>query len=114
MGGGGGGDSGAALQAQEEQRKEELRRKINSLFGIAPPPPTPVSQTAAVPTSGMMGNFSVAPGVTVPTAVTPDQSNNALARFAQEEDQLSTSLRGHYSDDLKKNYEKGERQTRFN
>lgn len=111
----GGGDGGAGAREEEEQaRKDTLRKRIDALYGVGGTKPI-VRQNVRFVDNGN-GEAQWQDRIVEDEIVGYEDDPAAVAARAQmqaEETELAKATRGYYADQLGKDYEKAERNTRF-
>ncbi len=118
MSSGGGGDGGAgARQEEEERRKAALRARIDNLYGVPTSGRHRITEHKLVD-MGQTGEQGEPLQMLMPvTREVPFGDTKAAeeAQRAMEEEQtkLAGATRGYYADELGKNYQEAERNTRF-
>jgi len=98
------------LAIAEEARRAELRKKIAMMFGEGPETEQVQVGTNVTPVKGR--EFDK-PDIEQIFETRPTTVPAAKAQFATEEGDLAGALRGHYGDELQRNYAEQERQNRF-
>lgn len=115
--GGGGGDGGAgARQEQEERRKAALRARIDNLYGVPTAGRHQIQEYRNVEAGqGEQGETLYQPQLFIREVPFGDVKAAEEAQRAMEEEQtnLAGATRGYYADELGKNYQQAERNTRF-
>lgn len=114
--------SAAELAAEEEARKAELRRRLDILFGIAPPARPEATVPEPIPGQGILAKSfnSARPELEAAAAKATagyegekSEAENAAAQFAAERTRLSDALQAQYTDELGRDFTDAQRATKF-